>query len=942
MDVDYVVPPGATIYKIGVTLSTTVQGFLALVNGQQHRLDLAVVMIGDLDVPLDDYVQDWYDPDEPFGVAAARAPLVASLPRPLPGVFAEDAAPPALDESQAGGLEMDAQTIADSSDREIRVLVSTTYDNLVRGSTDFGLRDNMTLDQTTAAVRSRLRLPADLDVHLFLPTGVRFTPRHDGAPHTLRHLFGALPDARRRVYAVVMRRIAPDWLTSPVDEVVDCSNDRMRTLLSPLCDSTHVGLTRIASLLGYLQTGGTGGTDFLDRIISYTDFAPLICGLKQILEQPEIDGLTVAVVCATLHRIFAFLLPRNHSPQQVFDHALECSCWISHLPIEPVDENCVRVVDADPVGSLFQRYLKATDQADPFCSYESDSSYQPDKPRVRLLEPIKELNAFQGQFKKRYVTFKPQPPLSVRRLPGPLIVQCPRQRTALYLSPAADPGFLQVKMPMDGSLIEINPEFLATKVRETSPDLLFDPEDIQEAIAVCLDVSMSMNFQLDGKGGVGEKVGRPPTRYHLAHQYLVSFMNRIYGFRVPCIVGLVTFAQEVQTMARFSPMSSDFDRPFKEGLIKVTGESRLWDGIDHSLQNLLNISNETYRNLRYKRILVFSDGIDNGSRTNKVELCRRLVEANVIVDAFHVNSSPTEQISQDLTRMSVATGGYWFRLEDPLTGLRMFEKDSFLALHYRRRQPAVAPDDFDAIMPEPQDLENLDLTRVTQTHTALNTPRLVIPRNRHFLTGSNLRMKRILEELTDVATKEDPSISVLITGSDVTMWKAFIVGPDGTPYERHCWRLGILFPDLYPQEPPQFRFSGGSIPWHMNVSEDGIVCIDAITDQYIPRRPVWDLLLEVRAMFQQPQPYFAVSFEKTYRYFQNRHSYEETALRSGDDVLPDVQAWIQDGKIKVVDGPPSARAPAPAARAPPDSPRPSGRPRDLKPALLSVRSDFDF
>jgi ubiquitin-protein ligase len=955
MEVSYFVPPETTLHKIDVNRSTTIREFLALVNGQHRRRDLAVVMQGETEVTLNDDVTDWYDSAVPFAVtttavaasaAAAAAAAVTSTPLTgsFPPVLSEGMDPPLVDESMAGSLEMEVQTIPDSPDGEIRVFASTTYDSLVRGSTDFGLHDNMTLAQTTAVVRTRLHLSADLDVHLFLPTGVRFTALHNGTPHTLRHLFGALSNARRRVYAVVMRQMNGDWLTSPVHELVNCSNTRMRMLLSPLCDATPVGLTRIACLLGYLQSGGTGGGDFLDRIISYTDFAPLICGLKRVTEQPDIDGLTVAVVCATLHRIFTFLLPRNVHPQQVFDHALECSCWITHMRIDAVDPDCVHAIDADRVGLPFQRYLNATGQADPFYCYEPDSSYHPNASRVRLLEPIKELNAFQGQFKTRYVTFKPQRPLSARRAPAPLILQFPGNQVALYISPAADPTFLRAKTPMDGLIVQIDTEVLAGKVNETSPDLLINPEDVKEAIAVCLDVSMSMNFQLDGRGGVGEKVGRPPTRYHLAHQYLVSFMNRIYGFRVPCLVGLVTFAQEVRTMADFSPMSSDFDRPFRDGLINVTGDSRLWDGVDHSLQNLLDISNETYPNLKYRRILVFSDGKDTASRTNKVDLCRRLVEANVIVDAFHINSSQGDRISEDLTRMSVATGGYWFRLEDPLTGLRIFEKDSFLALSYRRPQPVAVPEDFDAIEPAPQELENMDLTRVTKTQTALSTPNWVLAeaRNRRTLAGPKSKMKRILEELGDVAKKAEPSISVFIVGNEITEWKAFIVGPNGTWYERHCWRLGILFPDLYPQEPPQFRFSGGSIPWHMNVSEDGIVCIDAITDQYIPGKPVWELLLGVRAMFERPQPYFAVSFEKMYRYFQDKPAYEEAALHSGDDVLPDMNAWIQTGKIKLRDLPRQAKVLVAAAPPPSGPSRPCGKPRDLRPSRLGLRKDFTF
>jgi ubiquitin-protein ligase len=63
--------------------------------------------------------------------------------------------------------------------------------------------------------------------------------------------------------------------------------------------------------------------------------------------------------------------------------------------------------------------------------------------------------------------------------------------------------------------------------------------------------------------------------------------------------------------------------------------------------------------------------------------------------------------------------------------------------------------------------------------------------------------------------------------------RVFPEGPAGIPSGGHIWPLAIIFGDKYPVDPSLLRFS--VIPSHMNVSSDGIVCLDFVTTN-LPER----------------------------------------------------------------------------------------------------------
>lgn len=48
-------------------------------------------------------------------------------------------------------------------------------------------------------------------------------------------------------------------------------------------------------------------------------------------------------------------------------------------------------------------------------------------------------------------------------------------------------------------------------------------------------------------------------RVTVAIQYLTTFVSKLYGYRIPCIQGLVSFNNKINVKCPLSPFVSDFE-----------------------------------------------------------------------------------------------------------------------------------------------------------------------------------------------------------------------------------------------------------------------------------------------------------------------------------------------------------------------------------------------
>lgn len=236
-----------------------------------------------------------------------------------------------------------------------------------------------------------------------------------------------------------------------------------------------------------------------------------------------------------------------------------------------------------------------------------------------------------------------------------------------------------------------------------------------------------------------------------------------------------------------------------------------------------------------------------------------------------------------LTAVSHITGGLSFCPKDINEGITLFEKEAFNFYNIRKRNSnPIIPGDkktlFFRLKPEQitdvflcnakkfaefdNEIENIYLENI-ETH--LITPYhtyLIYKYKKYALT--NLHNKRIFneivlaKEISDTSSiKYNPDIKILLYEASHDRWFVFIKGPKGTPYANKWWKIYITFPESYPILPPVFRFT--SIPFHMNVSSDGIVCLNAIG--YTQESHIVDCIENIRKLLAQPNVCFYIRTE---------------------------------------------------------------------------------
>ncbi|CAN0901435.1 Constitutive photomorphogenesis protein 10 [Linum grandiflorum] len=145
--------------------------------------------------------------------------------------------------------------------------------------------------------------------------------------------------------------------------------------------------------------------------------------------------------------------------------------------------------------------------------------------------------------------------------------------------------------------------------------------------------------------------------------------------------------------------------------------------------------------------------------------------------------------------------------------------------------------------------------------------------------------KRIQREITEFNMDPPPDCSAGPKGDNLYHWISTIIGPSvssdiascldllaqlskcsnftnysllwpivaGTPYEGGIFFLDIIFPSDYPFKPPKMVFK--TRIYHCNVDAAGNLMIDMLKDSWSPALTITKVLLAVRSIFTNPNPY---------------------------------------------------------------------------------------
>lgn len=188
-----------------------------------------------------------------------------------------------------------------------------------------------------------------------------------------------------------------------------------------------------------------------------------------------------------------------------------------------------------------------------------------------------------------------------------------------------------------------------------------------------------------------------------------------------------------------------------------------------------------------------------------------------------------------------------------------------------------------------------DLFLVTPRHHCVGLSNEKLP---------NLKRKRILTELYLAAEQNDssttlfdPDIKIYTSQTNIDRWNVYIKGPADTPFENKWWYLYVSFPELYPDQPPIFRFV--SVPYHINISSDGEICLNSIGKDYMLSMHVADLIQDIKQLLLFPNSDDPIRIETYDLYMNNRDQYDNLARESAERNAKDsVEDYIGSTKIK--------------------------------------------
>ena len=93
--------------------------------------------------------------------------------------------------------------------------------------------------------------------------------------------------------------------------------------------------------------------------------------------------------------------------------------------------------------------------------------------------------------------------------------------------------------------------------------------------------------------------------------------------------------------------------------------------------------------------------------------------------------------------------------------------------------------------------------------------------------------------------------------------------------------MHVSFPDLYPTSPPNIRFV--TVPYHLNISPDGRICMDIFEDRYMSSKHVVEIVQEIKELFIYANPVFAVSVDTYSNYVFDNEDYERYAKKLAED-----------------------------------------------------------
>ena len=144
------------------------------------------------------------------------------------------------------------------------------------------------------------------------------------------------------------------------------------------------------------------------------------------------------------------------------------------------------------------------------------------------------------------------------------------------------------------------------------------------------------------------------------------------------------------------------------------------------------------------------------------------------------------------------------------------------------------------------------------------------------MAASNV--SRITKELEEF--RKDPPKNITagpIDPSNLSVWKAVIIGPEGSPYAGGFFQIDIILSSDYPYKAPNMVFK--TKIYHCNINSFGAICLDILKGNWSPAITINSALISVSSLLTEPNPDDPYVIEIANHLRSDRSAHDEEAKR---------------------------------------------------------------
>ena len=397
---------------------------------------------------------------------------------------------------------------------------------------------------------------------------------------------------------------------------------------------------------------------------------------------------------------------------------------------------------------------------------------------------------------------------------------------------------------------------------------------ISQIDCVVIDISSSMRAR--------SSLDLDKTREDVSKMLFHTLMDKLISLELSHAVGLLAFGDKITPI----PITREYER-FHDELGRLDareGSTKLYDAIFHAAEHLETFAATNVSQMHndcIKRIFVLTDGEDNASRYAPWQVAQFLQQKRIILDAI-----PLAGGSQKVLRsMCAASKGIFCHVQDQEQAMRLFEREATLHVSFREEQAAPPQitdmavlkslEGDDAVAPAVVDVQSAVPKSVYKPALSASSAVQVAEAVEKSSTSS-AGLKRIMKEYREFVSNPIPGWTAFMSADDSTSWKALVTDLPA-PYEGGTWLLTINFPHNYPFSAPRVRFI--TPIYHCNISNDGVICLDQLKDQWSPALNISKLFLAISSLLQDPNALDPLDAFKAQLYRDNRNLYMLEASR---------------------------------------------------------------